>query len=145
MSCCPVGSWPGLWFYCFSQSMITFSLFEIIQVFAVVYICILSHLCTVCCCPCSCLTVTNSFCHCCRTFPIRGFQIYDGPVQLTQSTFRGFMPRLERYTSAVGFSLKNTWQLTPRNNLSHLSFQSTVSGFKNDVVLTLQNTAFQWL
>uniref|UniRef100_H3CZP7 hyaluronoglucosaminidase n=1 Tax=Tetraodon nigroviridis TaxID=99883 RepID=H3CZP7_TETNG len=61
-----------------------------------------------------------------RTFPIRGFQIYDGPVQLTQSTFRGFMPRLERYTSAVGFNLKNTWQLTPRNNLSHLSFQSTV-------------------
>lgn len=81
----------------------------------------------VCCCPCSCLTMTNSFCHRCRTFPIRGFQIYDGPVQLTQSTFRGFMPRLERYTSAVGFSLKNTWQLTPRNNLSHLSFQSTVS------------------
>ncbi|XP_028269144.1 cell surface hyaluronidase isoform X2 [Parambassis ranga] len=61
-----------------------------------------------------------------RTFPIRGFQIYDGPLRLTQSTFRGFIPTPERYTSAVGFSLKNTWQLTPRNNLSQLSFQSTV-------------------
>uniref|UniRef100_A0A665X555 hyaluronoglucosaminidase n=1 Tax=Echeneis naucrates TaxID=173247 RepID=A0A665X555_ECHNA len=61
-----------------------------------------------------------------RTFPIRGFQIYDGPVRLTQSTFRGFLPTPERYTSAVGFNLKNTWQLTPRNNLSQLSFHSTV-------------------
>lgn len=64
---------------------------------------------------------------CCRTFPIRGFQIYDGPVQLTRSTFRGFVPTPERYTSAVGFSLKNTWQLTPRNNLSRLSFHPSVS------------------
>uniref|UniRef100_A0A8C6USK0 hyaluronoglucosaminidase n=1 Tax=Neogobius melanostomus TaxID=47308 RepID=A0A8C6USK0_9GOBI len=62
-----------------------------------------------------------------RTFPIRGFQIYDGPVRLTQSTFRGFVPTTERYTSAVGFNLKNTWQLTPRNNLSQLAFHSTVS------------------
>ncbi|XP_030593634.1 cell surface hyaluronidase [Archocentrus centrarchus] len=67
-----------------------------------------------------------------RTFPIRGFQIYDGPVRLTQSTFRGFIPLklpkelLFRYSSAVGFNLKNTWQLTPRNNLSQLSFHSTV-------------------
>uniref|UniRef100_A0A672JFI2 G8 domain-containing protein n=1 Tax=Salarias fasciatus TaxID=181472 RepID=A0A672JFI2_SALFA len=61
-----------------------------------------------------------------RTFPIRGFQIYDGPVRLTQSTFRGFVPTPERYTSAVGFNLKNTWQLNPRNNLSQLSFHSTV-------------------
>lgn len=65
----------------------------------------------------------------CRTFPIRGFQIYDGPVRLTQSTFRGFMPTPERYTSAVGFNLKNTWQLTPRNNLSQLNFHSTVSKY----------------
>ncbi|XP_069555921.1 cell surface hyaluronidase [Brachyistius frenatus] len=61
-----------------------------------------------------------------RTFPIRGFQINDGPVRLTQSTFRGFIPTPERYTSAVGFGLKNTWQLTPRNNLSQLRFQPTV-------------------
>uniref|UniRef100_A0A4W5QPK0 hyaluronoglucosaminidase n=1 Tax=Hucho hucho TaxID=62062 RepID=A0A4W5QPK0_9TELE len=61
-----------------------------------------------------------------RTFPIRGFQIYDGPVRITQSTFRNYIPTTERFTSAVGFNLKNTWQLTPRNNLSKLSFQSTV-------------------
>ncbi|XP_037338853.2 cell surface hyaluronidase [Pungitius pungitius] len=61
-----------------------------------------------------------------RTFPIRGFQIYDGPVRLTQSTFRGFLPTPERYTSAVGFFLKNPWQLTPQNNLSQLDFQSSV-------------------
>uniref|UniRef100_A0A8C3AVC6 hyaluronoglucosaminidase n=1 Tax=Cyclopterus lumpus TaxID=8103 RepID=A0A8C3AVC6_CYCLU len=54
------------------------------------------------------------------------FQIYDGPVRLTQSTFRGFIPTPERYTSAVGFNLKNTWQLTPQNNLSQLNFHSTV-------------------
>uniref|UniRef100_A0A8C7F7E1 hyaluronoglucosaminidase n=1 Tax=Oncorhynchus kisutch TaxID=8019 RepID=A0A8C7F7E1_ONCKI len=62
-----------------------------------------------------------------RTFPIRGFQIYDGPVRITQSTFRNYIPTKERFTSAVGFNLKNTWQLTPRNNLSKLSFQPTVS------------------
>ncbi|XP_037114733.1 cell surface hyaluronidase [Syngnathus acus] len=61
-----------------------------------------------------------------RTFPIRGFQIYDGPVRLTRSTFRNFIPTPERYTTAVGFSLKNTWQLTPRNNMSHLRFHATV-------------------
>uniref|UniRef100_A0A8C8IKH2 hyaluronoglucosaminidase n=1 Tax=Oncorhynchus tshawytscha TaxID=74940 RepID=A0A8C8IKH2_ONCTS len=61
-----------------------------------------------------------------RTFPIRGFQIYDGPVRITQSTFRNYIPTKERFTSAVGFNLKNTWQLTPRNNLSKLSFQPTV-------------------
>ncbi|CAB1321653.1 unnamed protein product, partial [Coregonus sp. 'balchen'] len=37
-----------------------------------------------------------------RTFPIRGFQIYDGPVRLTQSTFRNYVPTSERFTSAVG-------------------------------------------
>ncbi|KAL2091959.1 hypothetical protein ACEWY4_011757 [Coilia grayii] len=61
-----------------------------------------------------------------KTFPIRGFQIYDGPVRLTESTFRSFAPTAERFTSAVGFNLKNTWQLTPRNNLSSLSFSSSV-------------------
>ncbi|XP_076855130.1 cell surface hyaluronidase isoform X2 [Brachyhypopomus gauderio] len=62
-----------------------------------------------------------------KTFPIRGFQIYDGPIRLLRSTFRAYAPTPERLTSAVGFSLKNTWQLTPRNNLSSLSFQSSVT------------------
>uniref|UniRef100_A0A8C2DG47 hyaluronoglucosaminidase n=1 Tax=Cyprinus carpio TaxID=7962 RepID=A0A8C2DG47_CYPCA len=61
------------------------------------------------------------------TFPIRGFQINDGPVRILNSTFRAFSPTTERFTMAVGFSLKNIWQLTPRNNLSSLAFQPSVS------------------
>ncbi|XP_066513496.1 cell surface hyaluronidase-like [Hoplias malabaricus] len=57
-----------------------------------------------------------------KTFPIRGFQIYDGPVRLLRSTFKSYIPTSERFTSAVGFNLKNVWQLTPRNNLSSVSF-----------------------
>ncbi|KAI1900050.1 hypothetical protein AGOR_G00046010 [Albula goreensis] len=62
-----------------------------------------------------------------KTFPIRGFQIYDGPIRLTKSTFRNYVPTSDRFTSAVGFNLKNTWQLTPRNNLSAISFQPSVT------------------
>ncbi|KAG7258499.1 hypothetical protein CRUP_002636, partial [Coryphaenoides rupestris] len=42
------------------------------------------------------------------------------------STFRGYVPTPERFSSAVGFNLKNTWQLTPRNNLSRLHFHPSV-------------------
>ncbi|XP_033890991.3 cell surface hyaluronidase [Acipenser ruthenus] len=62
-----------------------------------------------------------------KTFPIRGFQIYDGPVHLTKSTFKHFIPTSDRYTSAVGFFLKNPWQLTPRNNISSVKFETSVS------------------
>ncbi|XP_068092458.1 cell surface hyaluronidase CEMIP2 [Hyperolius riggenbachi] len=62
-----------------------------------------------------------------RTFPIRGFQIYDGPIRLTKSTFKNFMPTPDRLTSAIGFLLKNPWQLTPRNNVSFLKFGANVS------------------
>uniref|UniRef100_A0A9J7XKA9 Cell migration inducing hyaluronidase 2 n=1 Tax=Cyprinus carpio carpio TaxID=630221 RepID=A0A9J7XKA9_CYPCA len=62
-----------------------------------------------------------------KTFPIRGFQINDGPVRILNSTFRAFSPTTERFTMAVGFSLKNIWQLTPRNNLSSLAFQPSVT------------------
>ncbi|KPP60865.1 transmembrane protein 2-like, partial [Scleropages formosus] len=64
------------------------------------------------------------------TFPIRGFQIYDGPVHLTSSTFKNFVPTPDRFTSAVGFNLKNTWQLTPRNNVSSLLFLPSNSTLK---------------
>lgn len=91
------------------------------------------------------LIAANSLSLHCRTFPIRGFQIYDGPVQLTQSTFRGFMPTPERYTSAVGFNLKNTWQLTPRNNLSQLLFQSTVGqSLVLEIILFYPIAEFKW-
>ncbi|KAG1958379.1 cell surface hyaluronidase [Pimephales promelas] len=62
-----------------------------------------------------------------KTFPIRGFQINDGPVRILNSTFRAFSPTTDRFTMAVGFSLKNIWQLTPRNNLSSLAFHPSVN------------------
>ncbi|XP_038625586.1 cell surface hyaluronidase isoform X1 [Tachyglossus aculeatus] len=62
-----------------------------------------------------------------RTYPIRGFQIYDGPIHLTKSTFKNFMPTPDRYSSAVGFLLKNSWQITPKNNISLVKFGAHVS------------------
>ncbi|KAE8618170.1 hypothetical protein XENTR_v10009295 [Xenopus tropicalis] len=53
-----------------------------------------------------------------KTFPVRGFQIYDGPVRLLKCTFKKFLPTLDRPVSAIGFSLKNSWQITPQNNVS---------------------------
>uniref|UniRef100_A0A8I3MJY1 hyaluronoglucosaminidase n=2 Tax=Canis lupus familiaris TaxID=9615 RepID=A0A8I3MJY1_CANLF len=57
-----------------------------------------------------------------RTFPIRGFQIYDGPIHLTRCTFKKYVPTPDRYTSAIGFLMKNPWQITPRNNISLVKF-----------------------
>ncbi|XP_010133200.1 PREDICTED: transmembrane protein 2 isoform X2 [Buceros rhinoceros silvestris] len=62
-----------------------------------------------------------------RTFPIRGFQIYDGPVHLTKCTFKNFVPTPDRFTSAVGFLMKNPWQMTPKNNISLVKFGPNVS------------------
>uniref|UniRef100_A0A5F8GU75 hyaluronoglucosaminidase n=1 Tax=Monodelphis domestica TaxID=13616 RepID=A0A5F8GU75_MONDO len=62
-----------------------------------------------------------------RTFPIRGFQIYDGPIHLTKSTFKNYMPTADRYSSAIGFLMKNVWQLTPKNNISLVKFGAHVS------------------
>ncbi|XP_068782022.1 inactive cell surface hyaluronidase CEMIP2 isoform X1 [Struthio camelus] len=61
-----------------------------------------------------------------RTFPIRGFQIYDGPIHLTKCTFKNFVPTPDRFTSAVGFLMKNIWQMTPKNNISLVKFSSNV-------------------
>ncbi|XP_064411445.1 cell surface hyaluronidase [Latimeria chalumnae] len=62
-----------------------------------------------------------------KTFPIRGFQIYDGPIHVTRSTFKNFVPTAERYISAIGFLLKNQWQMTPKNNISLVEFDASVS------------------
>ncbi|XP_070598756.1 cell surface hyaluronidase CEMIP2 [Erythrolamprus reginae] len=62
-----------------------------------------------------------------RTYPIRGFQIYDGPIRLTKCTFNNFVPTTDRFTSAIGFLLKNTWQITPQNNISLVAFDENVS------------------
>lgn len=64
-----------------------------------------------------------------RTFPIRGFQIYDGPIHLTRCTFKKYVPTPDRYTSAIGFLMKNSWQITPRNNISLVKFGPHVSTF----------------
>ncbi|XP_072373475.1 cell surface hyaluronidase isoform X1 [Scyliorhinus torazame] len=62
-----------------------------------------------------------------KTFPIRGFQIYDGPVHVTKTTFQNYMATPVRFASAVGFFLKNPWQLTPKNSLSLVKFGTSVS------------------
>lgn len=62
-----------------------------------------------------------------RTFPIRGFQMYDGPVHLTKSTFKNYVPSPDRFTSAIGFLMKNPWQITPKNNISFVKFDANVS------------------
>ncbi|KAM5171349.1 cell surface hyaluronidase CEMIP2-like [Mantella aurantiaca] len=61
-----------------------------------------------------------------KTFPIRGFQIYDGPVRLLRCTFKKFLPMAERPSSAIGFSLKNSWQITPQNNVSLIKIERSV-------------------
>ncbi|XP_053573650.1 cell surface hyaluronidase-like [Bombina bombina] len=61
-----------------------------------------------------------------KTFPIRGFQIYDGPVRLLKCTFKKFLPTVDRPSSAIAFSLKNSWQITPQNNVSQIKMERNV-------------------
>ncbi|XP_061451545.1 inactive cell surface hyaluronidase CEMIP2-like isoform X3 [Rhineura floridana] len=61
-----------------------------------------------------------------KTFPIRGFQIYDGPVRLTKCTFRKFTPTADRHASAIGFFMKNAWQISPQNNASLIRMERSV-------------------
>ncbi|XP_053128836.1 cell surface hyaluronidase-like [Hemicordylus capensis] len=61
-----------------------------------------------------------------KTFPIRGFQIYDGPVRLTRCTFRKFAPTADRHSSAIGFFMKNAWQISPQNNVSLVRMERSV-------------------
>ncbi|KAJ8393075.1 hypothetical protein AAFF_G00067580 [Aldrovandia affinis] len=61
-----------------------------------------------------------------KTFPIRGFQVYDGPVRLTRCTFKKFSPTADRQASAVGFFMKNAWQGSPQNNISAVKMERTV-------------------
>uniref|UniRef100_A0A8D0D9G8 Cell migration inducing hyaluronidase 1 n=1 Tax=Sander lucioperca TaxID=283035 RepID=A0A8D0D9G8_SANLU len=43
-------------------------------------------------------------------FPIRGMQIYDGPINMQNCTFRKYTALDGRHTSAFGFRLNNSWQ-----------------------------------
>ncbi|XP_048418630.2 cell surface hyaluronidase-like [Stegostoma tigrinum] len=62
-----------------------------------------------------------------RTFPIRGFQIYDGPVRITHCTFKNYISVHERYSSALAFFMRNSWQISPQNNVSQVKLEWNVN------------------
>uniref|UniRef100_A0A8C4ZKQ9 Cell migration inducing hyaluronidase 1 n=1 Tax=Gadus morhua TaxID=8049 RepID=A0A8C4ZKQ9_GADMO len=57
-------------------------------------------------------------------FPIRGMQIYDGPIKVQNCTFRKYVALEGRHTSAFGFRLNNSWQSCPNNNVTDITFDN---------------------
>ncbi|KAM4602789.1 cell migration-inducing and hyaluronan-binding protein [Polymixia lowei] len=57
-------------------------------------------------------------------FPIRGMQIYDGPINVQNCTFRKYVALDGRHTSAFGFRLNNSWQSCPNNNVTDITFDN---------------------
>ncbi|XP_035275966.1 cell migration-inducing and hyaluronan-binding protein [Anguilla anguilla] len=57
-------------------------------------------------------------------FPIRGMQIYDGPINVQNCTFRKYIALDGRHTSAFGFRLNNSWQSCPNNNVTDITFDN---------------------
>ncbi|KAM6943286.1 cell migration-inducing and hyaluronan-binding protein [Xenentodon cancila] len=55
-------------------------------------------------------------------FPIRGVQIYDGPINVQNCTFRKYAALDGRHTSAFGFRFNNSWQSCPNNNVTDVTF-----------------------
>uniref|UniRef100_A0A7N6A038 G8 domain-containing protein n=1 Tax=Anabas testudineus TaxID=64144 RepID=A0A7N6A038_ANATE len=60
-------------------------------------------------------------------FPIRGMQIYDGPINVQNCTFRKYTALDGRHTSAFGFRLNNSWQSCPNNNVTGITFDHITS------------------
>uniref|UniRef100_A0A8K9VDF2 Cell migration inducing hyaluronidase 1 n=1 Tax=Oncorhynchus mykiss TaxID=8022 RepID=A0A8K9VDF2_ONCMY len=60
-------------------------------------------------------------------FPIRGMQIYDGPINVQNCTFRKYIALDGRHTSAFGFRLNNSWQSCPNNNVTDITFDDITS------------------
>uniref|UniRef100_A0A8C4DSY3 Cell migration inducing hyaluronidase 1 n=1 Tax=Dicentrarchus labrax TaxID=13489 RepID=A0A8C4DSY3_DICLA len=60
-------------------------------------------------------------------FPIRGMQIYDGPINMQNCTFRKYTALDGRHTSAFGFRLNNSWQSCPNNNVTDITFDHITS------------------
>uniref|UniRef100_A0A8C5M721 hyaluronoglucosaminidase n=1 Tax=Leptobrachium leishanense TaxID=445787 RepID=A0A8C5M721_9ANUR len=58
-----------------------------------------------------------------QNFPIRGLQIYDGPINVENCTFRKYVSLEGRHTSAIGFRLNNSWQSCPNNNITNIVFE----------------------
>lgn len=53
---------------------------------------------------------------------MRGMQIYDGPINMQNCTFRKYIALEGRHTSAFGFRLNNSWQSCPNNNVTGITF-----------------------
>lgn len=49
-------------------------------------------------------------------------QIYDGPINMENCTFRKYIALEGRHTSAFGFRLNNSWQSCPNNNVTGITF-----------------------
>lgn len=70
----------------------------------------------------------------CSDFPIRGMQIYDGPINVQNCTFRKYTALDGRHTSAFGFRLNNSWQSCPNNNVTDITFDHVpVSQFFSEI------------
>ncbi|KAL2300798.1 hypothetical protein Nmel_013688 [Mimus melanotis] len=62
-----------------------------------------------------------------KTFLTHGFQIYNGSARMARCTFRRFTPSVDRYSSVIGFFMKNPWQISPQNNVSEMLMEKSVS------------------
>jgi hypothetical protein len=56
------------------------------------------------------------------SFPIRGFEFYDGRVGVEGTTFANFQPTSQREASALSHFRKNPFPIDPRNYASGLTF-----------------------
>ncbi|CAH1264677.1 TMEM2 [Branchiostoma lanceolatum] len=70
-----------------------------------------------------------------RTWPgstatrMRGLEIYDGPIFADSCTFKRYakVPEADRWSSAIGFKVKNGWQNTPKSNITRSKFENVQS------------------
>lgn len=46
---------------------------------------------------------------------------------MAKCTFKKFTPTGDRYSSAIGFFMKNSWQISPQNNVSQILMEKSVS------------------
>ncbi|XP_068882266.1 cell surface hyaluronidase-like isoform X3 [Aphelocoma coerulescens] len=61
-----------------------------------------------------------------KTFPIHGLQIYDRPVGMGRCTSKKFTLTVDRYSSATGFFMKNSWQTSPQNNVLQILMEKSL-------------------
>ncbi|RLW03640.1 hypothetical protein DV515_00006398 [Chloebia gouldiae] len=61
-----------------------------------------------------------------RTFPIHGFQIFDGSIRMARCTFKKFTLTVDRYSSAIMFFMINSWQISPQNNVPQILMEKSV-------------------